>query len=69
MGGPNWWLKPDQIGGLLIGAILYRTSVFRKVDTKVGGPDWWLKPDQIGGLLIGAMLYGFLAFPTRFWVF
>ena len=51
----DFWLSLPDFG--FSNTMLYRTSVFRKVDAKVGGPDWWLKPYQIGGLLIGAMLY------------
>ena len=39
---------PYQILGFLIGALLYRKLVFRKVDTKVGGPDFWLSLPDFG---------------------
>ena len=36
----DFWLSLGDFG--FSNTMLYRTSVFRKVDAKVGGPDWWL---------------------------
>ena len=46
----DFWLSLPDFG--FSNTMLYRTSVFRKVDAKVGGPDWWLKPTKLVAYLL-----------------